>query len=82
MEQAIARFRANQFAFFTSCLTTFDVLEEKFVSPSYAAVIGVSPTFKVEISNVAEPLANDPVPRTVAPFMKVTARIHTLLGLL
>jgi hypothetical protein len=45
------------------------VLAEKFESPPYAAVIGVSPTFKVEILNVAEPFANDPVPRMVLPFL-------------
>ena len=40
---------------FTVCVTTFDVLGEKFASPAYTAVTGWDPTLSDDVVNVATP---------------------------
>ena len=59
----------------TVCCTEEEVLARSFPSPPYAAVSGCVATESDEIVNVATPLLSDPVPRVVAPSLKVTVPV-------
>ena len=56
-------------AFFTICFTVFDVLPENLGSPPYNAAILVVPRGSAEVTKLANPPLNDPVPSTVFPFV-------------
>lgn len=59
-------------AFFTTWFTSFDVLPTKFESPPYTAFTAAVPTLSVEVTKLADPPLNVPVPNTAFPFMKDT----------
>jgi hypothetical protein len=56
-------------AFFTICFTVFDVLPENLGSPPYNAATLLPPRGSAEVTKLAEPPLNDPVPSTVFPFI-------------
>src|SRR5205823_5987523 len=62
--------------YFTVCVSLEDVLPLKLASPPYDALIEWEPTANVLVTNVAwdEPLSV-PVPRVVAPSLKVTVPV-------
>lgn len=51
----------------TTCVTTVEVVDPKFASPSYCAVIEWEPMLREEVAKVAAPALNAVVPSVVVP---------------
>jgi len=62
-------------AWLTTCETALEVEVEKFVSPPYTPVMLWVPSARAEVVYVATPALNVPVPRVVAPSLKVTVPV-------
>lgn len=57
----------------TVCVTAGELLARNPVAPSYAAVIMCVPTASADVTSTACPLLSSvPVPKVVAPLLKVT----------
>jgi hypothetical protein len=56
-------------------VTTVEVLEAKFESPPYCAVMECEPAARMEVVNVATPPLSVPVPSVVTPSRNVTVPV-------